>query len=113
VSIATALLAELGDEDLAVLADRLRPFLDRVKTDRLLSPAEAGKRLGIHPKTLTRAAAAGRVPKAVRVGRAWRFQPDGLTLDPPATMRQQPLVQATRPRSTAASSAADAIRGAL
>jgi len=35
---------------------------------RLLSPIEAATRLGVHPKTLTRAAAAGRVTGASEAG---------------------------------------------
>lgn len=90
-ALALALLAELGDDDFAALASRLRPYLDYPERNRLLSPAEAGARLGVHPKTLTRAAAAGRVPNAVRVGRAWRFRADGLALEPPASMSIAPI----------------------
>ena len=46
-------------------------------------PSEAAGRLGVHPKTLTRAAAAGRVAGARRVGRHWRFDPAELALEPP------------------------------
>lgn len=81
--LTTILLDTLDDRALATLADRLRPYLD-TNPDRLLTPHEAADRLGLHVKTVTRAAAAGRIPTAVRVGRAWRFRPEGLALVPPA-----------------------------
>jgi excisionase family DNA binding protein len=84
----------------------------RPSEDRLLSPREAARRLGIHPKTLTRAAAAGRVPGARRVGRHWRFDPSELVLEPPrSSSPQSPAILAPL-RSGARSAAADAIRTA-
>ena len=90
-ALTTALLAELDEQALASLAERLRPYLDRPPTAELLSPAAAAAALGIHPKTLVRAAAVGRVPGAVRVGRAWRFQREGLALEPPAGILRPPI----------------------
>jgi excisionase family DNA binding protein len=110
-SIAAALLAELDDSALAELADRLRPYLDRKAGDNLLTPAQAASRLGVHTKTITRAAAAGRIPGAIRVGRAWRFRPDGLSLTPPTGVPPAPEKPA-RPRPVAGG-AVDAIRGRL
>jgi excisionase family DNA binding protein len=79
--------------------------------DCLLSPADAAARLGVHPKTLTRAAAAGRVPGAVRVGRHWRFAPDELALEAPTGIAPVPA-GVTRLRPRAGRTAADAIRSA-
>jgi excisionase family DNA binding protein len=76
---------------------------------RLLSPIEAATRLGVHPKTLTRAAAAGRVAGARRVGRHWRFDPEALALHPPGGASRAAPVVARLP-SHAGRSAADAIR---
>jgi len=77
---------------------------------RLLSPTEAATRLGVHPKTLTRAAAAGRVTGARRVGRHWRFDPEALALQPPGgTTSPAPTVVARLPVRTGRG-AADAIR---
>ena len=106
--LAQALLAELTDEDLRVLAERLRPLLER-QDDELLTPAVAAARLHIHPKTLIRAAADGRVPGAERVGRAWRFRSDQLTLLSPAGITPAPAPRARR--RDGRRSAADAIRG--
>lgn len=39
----------------------------------LLSDAQAGELLGIHPKTVQRLARTGKLP-AVRVGRYWKFR---------------------------------------
>jgi excisionase family DNA binding protein len=108
-ALAEALLDQLDADALAELAERLRPYLDRAAADELLTPAAAAARLTVHPKTLVRAAAAGRVPGAVRVGRAWRFHRDGLTLEPPAGIAAVPVV-AKRRRTT--NGTADAIRKA-
>jgi excisionase family DNA binding protein len=94
--------------------DARREFRDLLtehdRGDCLLSPTDAAARLAVHPKTLTRAAAAGRVPGAVRVGRHWRFDPAELTLDPPPNVQIAPVTR-LRPRGRAG--AADAIRGAV
>ena len=108
-AITEAFLDDLTPEQLAQLAERLRPYLDQHRGEYLLTPAEAATRLGLHVKTITRAAAAGRVRGAVRVGRVWRFRPDELALDPPAHVSPAPA-PATRPRP-GTSSAATAIRG--
>ena len=71
----------------------LRTLLtERKSNERLLSPNEAAEQLGVHPKTLTRAAAAGRVAGARRVGRHWRFDPAEPALEPPppAALRRRP-----------------------
>jgi excisionase family DNA binding protein len=39
----------------------------------LLSDADAGKLLGLHPKTVQRLARKGELP-AVRIGRYWRYR---------------------------------------
>lgn len=80
--------------------------------DRLLSPSDAAARLGVHPKTLTRAAGAGRVSGARRVGRQWRFEPAGLALEPPAGVCPSPTI-VTRLRPRAGRATAEAIRGAI
>ena len=43
----------------------------------LLSDAEAGKLLGLHPKTIQRLARRGELP-AIRIGRYWRFRASAL-----------------------------------
>lgn len=43
----------------------------------LLSDAQAGELLGLHPKTVQRLARTGKLP-AVRVGRYWRFRASAL-----------------------------------
>lgn len=113
-AFAGAVLTDLTDEQLSVLAARLRPHLhaDHEAVDRLLLPGEAAARLGIHVKTLTRAARQGRVPGARRVGRAWRFDAAQLDLEPIArTSTIAPSPGQTRRRAHGrASSAVDAIR---
>ena len=85
---------------------------ERTSDDHLLSPREAARRLGIHPKTLTRAAAAGRVAGARRVGRHWRFDPGELVLEPPRSSSPQTPAILAPLRSRARITAADAIRTA-
>lgn len=90
----------------------LRTLLnERKSNNRLLSPNEAAERLGVHPKTLTRAAAAGRVAGARRVGRHWRFDPAELGLEPPSGSSAPPRALGSV-RSRARGGAADAIRTA-
>jgi hypothetical protein len=60
-------------------------------------------------KTLTRAAAAGRVRGATRVGRAWRFAAADLALDPPSVILPTPAPPG-RARESAGGGAAAAIR---
>jgi excisionase family DNA binding protein len=114
VSVVTGVLLDgLTDEQLDVLAARLAPRLraERELAGRLLSPAEAAARLGIHPKTLTRAAREGRVPGARRVGRGWRFDPSLLDLLPVARPSVRPSPPRREVRHTRSSSAAvEAIR---
>ncbi|WP_404827742.1 helix-turn-helix domain-containing protein [Conexibacter stalactiti] len=56
-----------------VLAQRLSPYLEQVRPQGLLDTTAAAAHLKIHPKTLERAARAGRVVGARRVGGQWRF----------------------------------------
>lgn len=116
-ALADALLAELTDDQLAVLAERLRPFLrddQAASADTLLSPAAAAATLGVHAKTLTRAARDGRVPGARRVGHGWRFDPALLELLPVTPERIAPSPPRERRRGAAppsvGSSAVAAIR---
>ena len=105
------LLAEMTPEQAAEFAQRLAPHLPNGggKTPLLINPEQAAHRLGIHPKTLTRAAAAGRVAGAVKVGRSWRFKPDEVALAPPKRSRPAPPPPPRRRR--AESNAAAAIKG--
>jgi len=43
----------------------------------LMSEAQAGELLGLHPKTVQRLARRGEIP-AVRIGRYWRFRASSL-----------------------------------
>ncbi len=112
-TIKARLLAELrGDTTFAEqVAHELTPYFGRHDDGDLLTPAPAAAKLGKHPKTLTRAAADGRVVGAVRVGRSWRFR-SGLTLLPPAgvTSTQAPPAK-PRPRTQGVSAVTLAIRG--
>jgi excisionase family DNA binding protein len=108
--LAQALLDQLDDQALDVLAARLRPRLVAVDQDRLLTVAEAAARLSVHPKTVTRAAAAGRAGGAVRVGREWRFRASQLAIEPPSHVAAAPAPAARTTRARRERSAADAIR---
>lgn len=82
--LAAALLDALDDDALAQLAERLRPHLRPVENGPgLLTPEQAAHRLGLHPKTVARMAREGRLAGAVKVGKGWRFRPDGLVPAPP------------------------------
>jgi excisionase family DNA binding protein len=50
---------------------------DYATFEPLLSDAEAGSLLGLHPKTVQRLARRGELP-AVRIGRYWRFRASAL-----------------------------------
>ena len=90
-SLVDVLLDSLTDEQAAEFAKRLLPFLNGAgQPPALIGPDQAAHRLGIHVRTLTRAAAAGRVAGAVKVGRGWRFKPDELALAPPERSRPAP-----------------------
>ena len=54
--------------------------------DKLLTPAEVGEILGVHPKTVMRLAARGELPGR-RVGRYWRFAEKNIAawIDKPIT----------------------------
>jgi excisionase family DNA binding protein len=107
-TLVLALLGELRANPGA--CQELRALLNERETGaRLLSPTEAAVRLGVHPKTLTRAAAAGRVVGATRVGRHWRFDPAQLALESPHAASAAPPTVA-RFRARARGGAADAIR---
>lgn len=111
------LLAEATDAQIAALAERLLPSLRHQQgysADLLLSPADAAAQLGIHPKTLTRAARDGRVPGARLVGRCWRFDPTMLDLLPVSRTRIDPVAAHPRRRASPTNGArctVDAIRG--
>lgn len=107
-TLVLALLGELRANPDA--CQELRALLnERQADDRLLSPTEAAMRLGVHPKTLTGAAAAGRVVGATRVGRHWRFVPAELALEAAHRAPAAPPIVA-RLRARARGGAADAIR---
>jgi len=107
-TLVVAILEELRSNPGA--RQELRTLLNERKSDdRLLSPNEAAEHLGIHPKTLTRAAAAGRVAGARRVGRHWRFDAAELALEAPRGASTAPRAL-VRVRSRARGGAADAIR---
>jgi excisionase family DNA binding protein len=111
--LAHALLADLDDEALDHLAELLASRLTGRLGDShgaLLTPAQAAARLSVHPKTLTRAAAAGRVRGATRVGRAWRFAAADLALEPPSPVLPMPAAPPGTARKGAGSGAAAAIR---
>jgi len=106
VSILHAVLDDLEANPAA--CERLRALLTDESPTGLLTPSDAAERLGVHPKTLTRAAAAGRVTGAVRAGRHWRFDPATLVLQPPAGT---PPVIVPLARRSGTSTVADSIRG--
>ena len=111
MSAVARLLDDLEPQELEELANRLRPFLESSQRPAgLLSPAEAATQLGIHSKTLTRAAKAGRVLGAQQVGRSWRFDAATLAVYPPTADRPEAASSARRRRTTSHTS--DAIRGA-
>ncbi len=63
--LAEALLAELGPDELAELAERLRPFLSlphERREDRWLNSAEAAEYLGLSRDALHRLSAERRIP---------------------------------------------------
>lgn len=110
-TLLSTIINELRNDPDAVR--ELRDLLtDQERGNGLLTPAEAAARLCVHPKTLTRAAAAGRVLGAVRVGRHWRFDRAVLALEPPAGVSSVPApIARLHPRT--GRRAADAIRGAI
>lgn len=95
LDLGAALVAALDEETVAQLAERLRPHLDAPEVaDRLITAREAGERLGLHPKTITRMARAGRL-HAVKVGRSWRFPAGQLVVAvPPSPLH----ANSSRPR---------------
>jgi excisionase family DNA binding protein len=107
--ILASILADAAPAELAALAEQLQPYLEQ-RDDELLTPELAAARLGIHVKTLTRAAKAGRVAGAIRAGARWRFHASELELRPvrrPASTPAPP----PRPRTQSNPTAAAAIRG--
>lgn len=111
LSVARAFVAELADDPAAL--EELRELLDTAQGERMVKAPEAADVLGIHPKTLTRAAAAGRVVGAQRVGaRGWRFKLSELELLPPEPSELGPAPAGRGIRRPGASSATMAIRGA-
>ena len=61
----------------------------------LLSDAQAGELLGLHPKTVQRLARTGSLP-AVRVGRYWRFRASALNAWIDLQSTGQPLTERTQ-----------------
>jgi excisionase family DNA binding protein len=114
-SLLSLLTAELeADPELAArYAAALRPHLNLSPTGNgrpsRLDADEAAAILRKSRRTVVRAAAAGRVTGAYRVGRSWRFDPETLALAPPASAKPTPA-PAPRPRA-GSNSAAAAIRG--
>jgi hypothetical protein len=94
----------------AQLAELLRPpdCLTEAWPPRLWTAVEAAAHLHVHPRTLSRAAAAGRVSGAHRVGRRWEFEPETLALAPPTSAKPS---REPSPRPRSSSSASAAIRG--
>jgi excisionase family DNA binding protein len=87
--LAAALIEELlalPDEELRPLADRLAAFraTTNVGGGELLSVAQAAERLGVHPNTVYRMIACGRL-RAVKVGRLWRIPESELGRIEPAS----------------------------
>lgn len=109
--IAASLVAALDDESLALLAKRLSPFLSRGGEERLLDTATAASHLGIHTKTLERAARAGRVVGARRVGDQWRFGERELDVLPSVRRKPSPRPRRQTSRASCKSDVAGAIRG--
>ncbi len=111
-NLASVIVAALDDDTLALLAQRLRPFLDAGRSNGgLLTAAQVAARLALHPKTVVRMARDGRLP-AVKVGAGWRFDPDRLAVEP-STACGRALAAPTRPskRSPGTPASVHAIRG--
>jgi hypothetical protein len=104
-----AFVAELAADPAAL--EELRGLLTSAEADRMLTTHEAAARLGVHPTTLTKAALAGRVRGAQKIGsRNWRYRQADLELLPPAPAdHDDPGLGVGR--RTGRSSAAAAIRG--
>jgi excisionase family DNA binding protein len=109
MSILRQLIADADDQELAELAARLEPFRER--EEPLLTPDAAAKQLGVHTKTLTRAAAAGRVAGAIRVGARWRFRSSELELRPVRKPTSTPPPPAQPRTGSIQGTTAGAIRG--
>ena len=107
--LARALLEELAGDPEAVA--RLRELVGSRGESGLLTPEEAAARLSVHPRSLVRAAAQGRVHGAVRAGKHWRFAADDLRLDPPGNAVSAPDVSRSTGRRRSGDAAANAIRG--
>jgi excisionase family DNA binding protein len=114
--LAAALLAELGPDELAELADALAPLLaDRLGsppsgTAELLSVAEAARIARCHEETIRRAVRAGALVSA-RAGRAVRIDHHDLVewLSRPVGRAQRPA-QRRRGRPTGRNAMADAFK---
>lgn len=116
-NLAAALIADLDEDDLAELAERLRPHLSGwARTDELLDANAAAETVKLHPRTLVRAARDGRVVGARRVGGRWRFRRDildVLPVEPSGPRHRSSMPQATRrPQTRVPNTVADAIRSA-
>jgi excisionase family DNA binding protein len=90
--MADGLAAALIEELLALPDDELRPLADRLAAFRaaataggeLLTVAQAAERLGVHPNTVYRMIACGRL-RAAKVGRLWRIPESDLGRIEPAS----------------------------
>lgn len=112
LTLARAVLTDLAADPAAI--EELRSLLDTAQAERMLKADEAADLLGVHPKTLTRAAGAGRVRGAQRVGaRGWRFKASELELLPPEPTSVGPAGAGRGVRRPGPSSATAAIRGDL
>jgi excisionase family DNA binding protein len=105
----SAVLAEAGDEEMRVLAARLRPYLAE-DSARLLTAAEKAQQLGLHPDTLVRMAREGRV-LASKVGRAWRFPAGAREIMAAHSPAPQRRPRPAAPRRGGALASVSAIRG--
>jgi excisionase family DNA binding protein len=114
--LARALLHDLDDETLAVLAARLRPHLvgQPCGPGSLLTVDEAAQAAGVSGRTVRRALLAGLLEGEQAAGR-WRVTPAALerwrAAGAPARSTPRPVSGRRHPRSPEASSAADAILG--
>jgi hypothetical protein len=108
-TLVRAIVAALAADPAAL--EELRGLLTSAEADRMLTTHEAAARLGVHPTTLTKAALAGRVRGAQKIGsRNWRYRQADLELLPPAPAdHDDPGLGVGR--RTGRSSAAAAIRG--
>jgi excisionase family DNA binding protein len=111
-ALGAALLASFDDQTIAALAERLRPHLAQPTVEHaLLTAAEAGERLRLHPKTVVRMARDGRLP-ATKIGTSWRFHTDQLDItSTPRPMAASRPCPPSRRRAQSVPASVAAIRG--